>query len=404
MRFLYLAITLLFSSILISQNSELLEKIIANNLFLNNISKNPIYKTQIIFTQINRDVNNNPKFSDHYYNLDSSNYFYCASLVKLPVSIFALEKLNGLKIGGLTRQSFMITEKDFKCQTSFFKDNTSESGFPTLENYIKKMFLVSDNFSYSRVFEFVTPNFSNNRLNELGYQMSRIVTRFDSKCSGNLNLFMNPINFLNKNRNILYRQKSKYQDSISLHPLGNKLIFENKDFSNSNFISLSNIHSIMKRLIFHNYLSENQKFKITNNDWEFLVKHLGMLPRESNYPFYDSQIFHDSFKKYFIFGKKQKKIEKDSIRVFNIVGCSYGFLIDCAYIVNYTSKIEFMISTVIYTNKMNRFDRGSYEYEKIGLPYLKELSLNIYEFELKREKQHLPNLQEFNFFKQNGLE
>ena len=55
------------------------------------------YRLQIIYTQITRDNDGKPSFKNYTYQLDSTNYFYCASLVKLPCSILALEKAK--KIG-----------------------------------------------------------------------------------------------------------------------------------------------------------------------------------------------------------------------------------------------------------------------------------------------------------------
>lgn len=382
----------------------------ASNPTLKQIHDNKVtYKPQIIYTEINRDAGNKPHFSNHYYNIDSTNYFYCASLVKLPVSILALEKINELKTEGLSKNSYMFTDNVYPCQTSCTKDTSSESGFPTLENYIKKMLLVSDNFSYSRVFEFTGPTYLNKRLQALGYPYARIVHRFDPNCKGEANTCMNPVRFLNNKMNELYKQEADKNPIKPPHPLGNvvigedilkngKTISEKKDFTHSNYLPLSNIHSMLERLIFHNYLPVDQKFNISNSDWEFIVKHLSMYPRESVFPRYNSQVFHDSFKKYFIYGNKQTYISSDSLRIFNMIGYSYGFLIDCAYIVNYKTKTEFMLSAVIYTNKRNSFGSGNYEYESIGIPFLKSLSLELYQRELKRKKEFLPNLEEFNFY------
>ena len=48
------------------------------------------YRLQIIYTQINRDSKGFPSFTTYKYNVDSTNYFYCASLVKLPCSILEI--------------------------------------------------------------------------------------------------------------------------------------------------------------------------------------------------------------------------------------------------------------------------------------------------------------------------
>ena len=73
------------------------------------VSNNNDYRIQIIYTQVDRDKKGKIKFTDHSFNLDSSNYFYPASTVKLPVAILALQKLNELKIRGLDKNTTMIT-------------------------------------------------------------------------------------------------------------------------------------------------------------------------------------------------------------------------------------------------------------------------------------------------------
>jgi len=369
------------------------------------------YKPQIIYTEINRDANNKPSFTNHYYLLDSTNYFYCASLVKLPCSILALEKINEQHIEGLSKDSYMFTDNVYPCQATCIKDTSSETGFPSLSHYLKKMLLVSDNYSYSRVYEFLNPKYIHNRLSQLGYPNARIIHRFDPSCKGEANQTINPVRFLDSKMNLLYKQEADAGYHNLRNPLGKivlgkdvynkkkKLISEKKDFTNSNYLPLSNIHSILQRLIFQNHLPENDRYNITKDDWQFLVKHLGMYPRESNYPRYNAKTYHDSFKKYFIYGNKVKEINSDSMRVFNVIGYSYGFIVDCAYIVNYKTKTEYMLSSVLYTNKRNSFGSGAYEYESTGIPFLKELSLELYKHEAKRKKENLPDLSEFNLYK-----
>jgi hypothetical protein len=65
------------------------------------------YRLQIIYTQITRNAQGVPTFRNYTYHLDSTDYFYCASLVKLPCSVLALEKLNDLK---LDKNTIMFTD------------------------------------------------------------------------------------------------------------------------------------------------------------------------------------------------------------------------------------------------------------------------------------------------------
>src|SRR4051794_40793036 len=47
------------------------------------------FQYQILYTQINRDRNNNPHFKNFYLHVDSNQYFNPASTVKLPVALLA---------------------------------------------------------------------------------------------------------------------------------------------------------------------------------------------------------------------------------------------------------------------------------------------------------------------------
>ncbi len=376
------------------------------------ITANPEkYRIQIIYTQINRDANNVPSFKQYDYLVDSSNYFYCASLVKLPCSILALEKLNGLGVKGLTRSCRMITDSAGPCQKKILTDTSSQNGFPSLEHYIKKMLLVSDNQAYGRVYEFLSPDYIHQRLSQLSYPGMRIVHRFDGGCMGMEHFRTNPVGFYDENGKLLYQQEQQISSKTYTNPLGKKIevgkahinvkgkkINEPKDFSALNYISLQNINDILKALVFQPYVSKEKKYSISEEDRKFLLKYLCMYPRESDYPKYNPSTFYDAYKKYFMYGDSKKTISDTTVRIFNIVGQSYGFMVDCAYIVDFKNKTEFMLSAVIYTNENEIMNDGIYEYKTIALPYLSKLGSCFYEYEVKRKKKCLPDLTDFNHF------
>lgn len=353
------------------------------------------YKLQIIYTQITRDSNGKPSFKNYTYKLDSTNYFYCASLVKLPTAILALEKLNELKID---RNTLFFTDSVNACQHKVSKDTTSVNGYPSIEQYIKKMFLVSDNVAYGRVYEFLGVDYLHNRLAQLGYKNMRVVHRFDGGCKGADNTTTNPVSFYNSDLKLIYKQKEQYSSKTYLHPLGtvkvgkaymnaqNKRINEPKDFTSMNYISLQNIHSMLQRLVFNEFYPSGNAYKITSDDQKFMLRYLTMYPRESSQPTYERKAYYDSYKKYFMFGDSRKTITDPNIKITNIVGQSYGFMVDCAYIQNTKAHVEFMLSTVIYTNNNEIINDGKYEYNTIALPFLAELGRQIYNFELTRKK------------------
>lgn len=314
----------------------------------------------------------------------------------------ALIKLEELNKPGLTRSSAMITDSAFYCQKKIKKDADSENGSPSIETYIKKMFLVSDNMACARTFEFVGFDYAHKKLGELGYKNIRLFNRLDGYCPGDTAKITPPVYFLNEAKDTIYKQPLTFFSDNLKHPVEDSRLgikdkngrFTGKDFSAHNYLAPSDLHSMMKKIVFNDYLSSEEKLPLSTANREFMLKYLGMYPKESDHPSYDKKNYYDSFKKYFLYGSSVATISRDSISVFNMVGRAYGFLIDCAYIVDFKNNVEYLLTACIYVNERGKFN-GKYEYDSIGLPFLKELSWCIYNHERKRKKIFEPDLKEF---------
>jgi len=391
----------------VSNEKNLIEQIFKNySTEYDYVFANPEkYTLQIIYTQINRDSNNVPSFTEHYYNVNSQNYFYAASMVKLPCSALALEKINELNVSGLTKSSIMFTDSAYKCQKKVTKDNSSFNKKPSLENYIKKMLLVSDNDAYSRVYEFLGQDYIHNKLKEKGYDDIRIFHRFDGNCNFETNAYTNPISFYDNEGKMLYQQPMQIAKNKLSNPQGQikrgkgyidgnrKLVLEPKDFTRMNYMTLKDIDVVLKSIIFPS--KAQHKFDLTKLDYSFLYKYLSQYPRESDYPKYDIKKYEDSYKKYLFYGDYHQKIQNDSVRIYNIVGQSHGYLSDCAYIINENKKIEFFLTVSIYVDNDEIVSDGKYDYKSIGFPFLSALGRAVYKYEHNRKKAFLPDFKDF---------
>ena len=122
---------------------------------------------------------------------------------------------------------------------------------------------------------------------------------------------------------------------------------------------------------------------------------MSQLPRETSWPPYKlDTALQDAACKFLMYAETRKQIPK-SIRIFNKIGGAYGYLIDNAYIVDFDHGVEFMLSAVINTNRDGVYNDDKYDYKTIGYPFLKDLGQLIYQYELKRKREHTPDLDEF---------
>src|SRR5690606_39004968 len=153
-----------------SQWLEILLRTDASPLLLGVLNQPETFRYQLIYTKIDRDRNNLPKFTNYCLNADDENYFYPASMVKMPTSLAALEKINVLKHLGIDKKPPMLTDSRHSSQTAVIDDNTSANGLTSIDPYLKKIFVVSDNDAYNRLYEFCGQQYLNEALWKKGYR------------------------------------------------------------------------------------------------------------------------------------------------------------------------------------------------------------------------------------------
>jgi cell division protein FtsI/penicillin-binding protein 2 len=379
---------------LLNQNKQTLSPVLENAA---------AYEVQVIYTQIDRDKNNIPHFKTYSFN-ESDRYYYPASTVKMPTAFAALEKLNQLKINGLNKCTTIKHGAGSHPQASVEKDSTAANGFPSIAHYIKKIFLVSDNDANNRLYEFLGQAYLNKTLYNKGFQHTRILHRLGgdgASFTTETNKHTNPVSFYD-NEKLLYFQgevsseanwdfEVKEEQKGKGFMRGGKLINEAFDFSTKNYISLMDLHNMLQSVIFPEGVPAYRRFDLSEDDYYFLYNWMSAKPRGAKYPYYDEP---DAYVKFFMFGGKEEKIP-DHIKIFNKVGYAYGYLTDVAYIIDTESNIEFLIAATIHVNFNQIYNDNVYEYDTIGLPFLKKIGNIIYEYEKKRDRKVIPDLDKF---------
>ena len=358
------------------------------------------YRLQILYTQINRDKNNVPHFEEYSYRLDPKEYFYPASTVKMPLAFLALEKINNLKIKGLTKSTLMVYDSVADRQEPIYNNPYSINGTQNIEQAVKEIFLVSDNNAANRLFEFVTPHTVHEQLAAKGYKDVYIRNRLELGRTAKENRSTQAIDFYNEQGKIIYHQPAAFnKDSLPYYNafIGNgylnnqdSLIKGPLNFSEKNRIYLSDLTHILKSVLFFDQTPPSQRFNLTTEDRKFLLHYMHTLPNESQYPTYDTANYWPSYCK-FLYTGSEKGPFPSNVKIFNKVGDAYGFLLDIAYVMDPEKKIEFMLSAVIYCNSDGIINDSMYDYDSVGYPFYKNLGQLIYNYELQRKKAFLPN-------------
>lgn len=409
MKNIFLLLTILFFSCQSTKEKNLIQQLISENQeVLGAPAKNPKnFELQILYTQIDRDKNNTPTFTTHKFNVNKNQFFYPASTVKMPAAFFALEKTNRLKKFGLDKYSELQIDSIRPPQVILRGDSTSQNRQANIAHFVKKIFLVSDNDANNRLYEFLGQEYFNEGLKEKGFENTQIVHRigpsgFPFNEEGNR--YTNPFTFYGIDTIFYHKPEAFAKNEIVMPPMDalqkgkgymsdGKLFNEPKDFSRKNRFSIEDMSAMLRAVMFPESTPEDQRFDLTEDDYNFLYKVMSMRPRESKFPKYTDEEY-DSYVKFFIYGDKKERIP-DHIRTFNKVGWAYGYLTDVSYIVDFEKGIEFFLTATISVNENQIFNDDKYEYETIGLPFLSKLGKVVYDYEVQRERKVKPDLSKF---------
>ena len=394
----YILLILFFISCQPKEDMNILEKIISENKEqLGAPAEDPEkFELQIIYTQIDRDANNVPTFTSHKFNVDKNQYFYPASTVKMPTAILTLEKLKQIDIS--RTHPFQI-DSIRPPQRPLDADSTAENGLPSMGHFVKKIFIVSDNDAHNRMYEFLGQEYLNETLRKKGFENTKIIHRigpsgfpFDHEA----NKYTNPYKLIGEDNEILYEQDELYalyddypvvsgtEKGIGYYDSRrDTIINEPFDFSNKNFINLSELESSLRRVIYPKLFKDSEQFKFSSDQRDFLLSTMKKTPDQYEYH-RGHEEYYDSYVKFFMFGDSKDSIP-NHIEISNKVGWAYGYLTDCAYIRDTENNIDFFLTATIHVNRNSIYNDGIYEYESIGLPFLAELGRLIYRYELSKK-------------------
>jgi hypothetical protein len=319
----------------------------------------------------------------------AAEYFYPASAVKLFAAVAALERL-----AELSRETGLALDIDtplvfhplFIGETGEDADPSNlEGGRITVRHEIRKLFLVSDNQAFNRLYELVGQDRLAASLARAGLPDARIVHRLDEPRTPEENRRFPRIDFLEPDGGgVLFTLPERTSEPLPpLPPVAGLRIGraylgatgrveEPLDFAPKNRIALADLQRGLCTVVRPDVDCGGTGFVLTDSDRAFLLEAMSQLPRQSVNPRYDPAAFPDAYVKFVLPGLA-RVIPPERLRIADKTGQAYGFTIENAWITDTASGRSFFLAATLYTNEDGVLNDDAYDYETVALPFLADL-------------------------------
>ena len=376
-------IFLLFISLFVLQgcyfSSDPIKSAIKEDEFVRKIIRDKDnYEIQILYTEVSKNNLDQTEFKDFQFQLNDEKYFYPASTIKLPIAIMTLSKINELRAEG---SNISLKSKLKLSLINNKKEIIVKDSISSFQNLIADVFLVSDNSASNVLIDFLGYNYFNSSMINAGYENTYLNHKFNPDpfvdSSWIITTLDNDIISSKENkRNVKAGSNISNLKKGERSLVNGKIINESMDFSLKNRSSLTDMHNIMKNLIYPEITLS--KFNLNVEDYDFLRYWMSRFTYEDlGNKYISDDRFFNSYNKFFIHGM-DTILKSTDIRVYNKIGQAYGTSTDSAYIKNYKEDVEFFLTATIYTNKNEIINDNIYEYRDTAIPFLSRISKTLY--------------------------
>ena len=336
------------------------------------------YEIQILYTEVSKNTLGQTEFSDFQFQLNDQKYFYPASTIKLPIIVMTLSKINELRAAD---SNISLKSKINLSLINNKKEIIVKDSVTSFQNLIADVFLVSDNSASNVLIDFIGYNYFNSSMSNLGFENTYLNHKFNPDPFVDSSWIITNIDndTISSDENKITVSASS---DISNLKKGNKrfingeIINEPLDFFSKNRSSLTDMHNIIKNLIYPEVTLS--KFNLNVEDYDFIRYWMSRFTFEDlGAKYIGDEKFFNSYNKFFIHGM-DTILNNTDIRVYNKIGQAYGTSTDSAFIKNYKEDVEFFLTATIYTNENKVINDNIYEYKETAIPFLSKLSKAIY--------------------------
>jgi len=367
-----------FNFVAKSQFTDSIRSIIDKDtsLVLKEVFSHPeFYRLKIILTEVSTNHKGRKKLSTWSFRDTVHEYFYPASLAKVPLVLTTFQFLNEKREISKDLSDILI-------------DSSSIVKARTLNDDMLLMLSASDNNAFNRIYNMVGCRYINVNLLKKGYLNTYLIHRFES---GSVKYHQTalPIKIIStQTGKTLYAHSADTLYSFIRHAfkdslvgigyyMKDSLIPKPKSFRFHNYVDIRDVQDMMISLKYPS-LSNHKPFNLTESQREIIIRDLSTSPLHLNTKEYsDTSIFHPNFLRFTLFGR-DRNLNYPNVEYFNKSAMAYGFLADCSYLNDPENRVEFFLTIYMYVNQNGILNDNIYEYDSIGVPFMQKFGNLIY--------------------------
>lgn len=314
-------------------------------------------------------------------------YFYSASSIKMFAAVAALERLAELRAEtgrAIDLDTPLIYHPLFDGETVEESDPSHLGGGTiTVRHELRKLFLVSDNEAFNKLYELVGQDGLAASLARVGLGDARIIHRLAEPRSAEENRRFPRIDF--RLADGVFTLPERTSEPLPALPemAGLRVgtaqmtdagrIDEPLDMTGKNRISLVDLQRGLCKVVAPEVdCGGGPAFDLSPADRAVVLEAMSQLPRESKDPVYAPADHPDDFVKFFLPGVA-RVVPAERLRIYNKIGQAYGFTTENSWIVDEGTGRSFFLAATLYTNADGVLNDDVYEYADQAAPFLTDL-------------------------------
>lgn len=336
----------------------------------------PVYRVQVMcrFRRLGER-----RWRTYQWRYMPERWFSAASVAKLPIALLACERIANL---GLDLDARIGLEGP-PIGGEWPPD---EPAYEALERSLLRIFTVSENPPFNRLYDFLGVEAIHRRLAAMGYPAVRLISRMSPPVRDNGRTRAGTVRapdgseahpFPERNAALPVFPFGRALDGAGFLGDDGVLVPGPHDFSRANFLPLGDALDMLQALVDPASVPIRRRWLIPDAMRRRLLALAALMPRESTDPSYDAAEYYDGYARFLMIGDGQGA-KPGGLHLAGKSGQAYGFLSDVAHIREAGVPCECLAAASIYVNADGVFNDDRYEYDSIGYAFLGHLGRTLW--------------------------